>query len=248
MTTSLHSKVAVVTGGTAGIGKAIAEDLIKAFATVIIIGSNREKGIKALHELQTKEPSAKVDFKAVDVSDFAAVQEMVSEIIEQHQKIDLLVNNAGITRDNLMLKATEEEWDLVMNTNLKSCFNLCKAASKPMLKARCGHIINISSVVGIMGNAGQCNYAASKAGMIGLTKSLAKEFAARGIYVNCIAPGFVETDMTDKLSASQKEAAISTIPLKKFGQPSDIAAAALFLATSNYITGQTIVIDGGISM
>jgi 3-oxoacyl-[acyl-carrier protein] reductase len=178
------------------------------------------------------------------------VSETVEKLIQDWGKIDILVNNAGITRDNLLMKMSEEDWDLVMDVNLKSVYNTCKALCRPMMKARNGAIINISSVIGLTGNAGQINYAASKAGMIGFTKSLAKELASRGVRANCIAPGYIETQMTDGLPAPVKEAIITKIPMSRIGQPRDIAHAALFLASdlSSYMTGQILTVDGGMVM
>ena len=185
-----------------------------------------------------------------DVSDTAAVDAMVKEAVKTYGHLDILVNNAGITRDNLIMKMSEEDFDAVINANLKSCFNTIKAVSRQMLKQRAGRIINIASVSGILGNAGQANYAASKAGVIGLTKTMARELASRGITVNAIAPGFVDTDMTQALSDSVKEAATAQIPLKRFGKPEDIAYMAAFLASerASYITGQIISVDGGMAI
>jgi 3-oxoacyl-[acyl-carrier protein] reductase len=184
------------------------------------------------------------------VSKAADVERMFAETLEAFGKIDILVNNAGITRDGLLMRMKEEDWDLVLNINLKSAFLCCKEACRPMMKARYGKIINIASVVGLMGNAGQANYSASKAGMIGLTKTLAREFASRNINVNAIAPGFIRTAMTDKLTDAEKEKLSSQIPMAKLGSPEDVANAALFLSSplSDYITGQVITVDGGLVM
>jgi len=238
----LKGQIAIVTGGERGIGKAIAQKFLGAGASVAIFGIDEALG---------KELSGEnCRFFPVDVSDSAAVNAAVKQVIDAHGKVDILVNNAGITRDQLLMKMKEEEWDAVLNVNLKSCFNTCQAVIRPMIKARAGSIINMSSVVGLIGNAGQANYAASKAGMIGFAKALAREVAGRGIRVNCIAPGFIETPMTDKLSDKQKESILAMIPKGKMGQPEDIANAALFLASplAEYITGQTLAVDGGFVM
>ena len=238
----LQDEVAVITGGTSGIGKAIAKLYGEHGAKVVIFGTNAEKGQKAAVEVGAA-------FKQVDVSDCQAVQNAIDQVLQEHQKVDILVNCAGITLDNLMLKMKEEEWDKVIDVNLKSCFNTCKALMRPMVRAKKGKIINVSSVVGIMGNPGQTNYAASKAGMIGFTKALAKELGGR-VHVNCIAPGYIETNMTDALNSTQKEAIIKNIPMGRIGRPEEIAHAALFLACpwSSFITGQVITVDGGMVM
>lgn len=241
----LTGEVALVTGGTSGIGKAIAQLFAASGAKVILFGSNAEKGEKAVQEL-TQVTGGQISFQQVDVSDHPLVIQAIDRLLAEHQKVDILVNCAGITLDNLLLKMKEEEWDKVIAVNLKSCFNTCKALMRPMVRAKKGKIINISSVVGLTGNPGQANYAASKAGMIGFTKALAKELAGR-VHVNCIAPGYVETNMTDALNSAQKEALLKTIPMGRMGHPKDIAYLALFLASpwSDYITGQVIAVDGG---
>ena len=238
----LKNQVAIVTGGERGIGRSIVEKFLAAGASVAVFGIDETLG-KELNGDNCR-------FFPVDVSDGAAVDTAVKQVIEAHGKVDILVNNAGITRDTLLMRMKEEEWDAVLNVNLKSCFNTCQAVIRPMIKARGGSIINMSSVVGLIGNAGQTNYAASKAGMIGFAKALAREVAGRGIRVNCIAPGFIETPMTDKLSETQKESILAMIPKGKMGQPKDIANAALFLASplAEYITGQTLAVDGGFVM
>lgn len=236
---SLKGKVALVTGGTAGIGKAIACLYAAQGAHVIIVGTNRERGEQVVQEMGGGA------CHLANVANTREVDEMVEKILKECGKVDILVNNAGITRDNLLMKMSEEDWDLVMAVNLKSVYNLCKAFARPMMKARSGCIINITSVIGLIGNAGQANYAASKAGMIGFTQSIAKELASRGIRANCIAPGYIETPMTEVLPPAVKEAIIGKIPLGRIGQPSDIAQAALFLASADYITGQVITVDGG---
>jgi 3-oxoacyl-[acyl-carrier protein] reductase len=185
-----------------------------------------------------------------DVRDFASTQSVVDSVIKEFQRIDILVNNAGITRDNLLLRMTEEDWDLVIDTNLKGSFNYCRAVSRHMMSQREGKIINISSIVGVIGNPGQVNYSASKAGVIGLTKTLAKELASRNIQVNAVAPGFVETAMTEKLTAQQRQALLNIIPMKRTAQPGEIASVVVFLASpaARYITGQVLCVDGGIAI
>jgi 3-oxoacyl-[acyl-carrier protein] reductase len=248
----LTSKNAIITGATAGIGREIALQFAKHGANVAIIGTNEERANRVLEELEAVRvtPEQKFLKALVNVADKKAVDDVVEKLIADLGKIDILVNNAGITRDGLLMKMTEDDWDAVIDTNLKSVFNFCQALVRPMLKARSGKIINISSVVGLMGNAGQANYAASKAGMIGFTKALAQELASRGITVNCIAPGFIQTSMTDALNDGQKEQILKKIPMGKLGQPQHIADMALFLASplSDYITGQVVTVDGGMVM
>lgn len=250
MTQLLSGQVAIVTGGNAGIGKAIVQKFVDEGARLAIFGTNKENGLKTITEIQEKHPNCEMKFYSVDVAQTTTVEEAIKQVLEDFGQIDILVNNAGITRDQLLMKMSEEDWDRVLDTNLKSCYNTCKAVSRIMMKARKGRIINVSSVVGLIGNPGQTNYAASKAGMIGFSKALAKELASRKVLVNCIAPGFIETPMTGKLSENQKASAVATIPMGEFGQPEDIAYAACFLASSmaNYITGQVITVDGGIAM
>lgn len=248
----LKGKTALITGGTAGIGKAIACLYAQHGADVAILGTNKERSEQALREIEAckANPEQRTACFLVNVSNTKEVSETVEKLIQDWGKIDILVNNAGITRDNLLMKMSEEDWDTVMDVNLKSVYNTCKALCRPMMKARTGAIINVSSVIGLTGNAGQMNYAASKSGMIGFTKSLAKELASRGVRANCIAPGYIETQMTDGLPAPVKEAIISKIPMSRIGQPSDIAHAALFLASdlSSYMTGQVLTVDGGMVM
>ncbi len=243
----LNRKTAIVTGGTAGIGKEIALLFVKNGANVIIFGTNRDRAAAALHELEAARvnDSQKVLCQIANVSKTKEVEETIQTLLSTFGQIDILVNNAGITRDNLLMKMSEEDWDEVLDVNLKSVYNTCKSLARPMMKAKGGCIINISSVIGLVGNAGQANYAASKAGMIGFTKSLAKELASRGIRANCIAPGYIETQMTEVLPQQVKEAVIEKIPLGRIGKPNDIAQAALFLATAPYITGQVLAVDGG---
>lgn len=241
----LENKIALITGGSSGIGLAIAKKFAEQGAKVIIFGQNEEKGRKAVSEIGDD-----ASFQSVDVSKTDAVELAIKEILAREGKVDILVNNAGITRDELMMKIKESDWDDVMDTNAKSCFNTSRALARPMLKARQGKIINVSSVIGLIGNAGQVNYAASKGAIIAMTKAMALEFASRSIQVNCIAPGFVDTQMTGVLTESQKESILTKIPLGRMGFPEEIANAALFLASSlsDYITGQVLTVDGGMVM
>lgn len=246
----LDGQVAVVTGGNAGIGKAIALKLAEEGASIAILGTNLEAGEAAVAEIQGVNSTAQVHFYRVDVSATAGVDEVLKEILQKFGKVDILVNNAGVTADQLLMKMSEEDWDRVIDINLKSCYNTCRAVVRAMMKVKKGKIINISSVVGLMGNPGQANYAASKAGMIGFSKALAKELAPRNIVVNCIAPGFFKTKMTDALTEGQKEAILRSIPLGCLGDVSEIANIVWFLASplSNYMTGQVLTVDGGMVM
>jgi 3-oxoacyl-[acyl-carrier protein] reductase len=245
----LKDQIAFITGATSGIGRSIAVAFAKAGAHVVAIGTNPERGSEVLNEIKESNPEGNHRFFSLDVASFSAVQTGVEELLKAYGRVDVLINCAGITRDALMLRMTEEDWDQVLEVNLKSAFNLTKACVRSMVKAKKGKILNISSVVGIMGNAGQANYAASKAGMIGFTKALAKELAGR-VQVNCIAPGYIETKMTDQLTSSQKEAILQGIPMGRIGRPEEIAYAALFLASplSDYITGQVLAVDGGMAI
>jgi len=246
---------AIITGGSRGIGKAILDEFAthkingEIFSDVAFIYNNCDDCAKQI-ELQYANSDVKVKGYKVDVSSFEDVQKAVDEIIKEFGRIDILVNNAGITKDNLLMRMSEEEFDRVYEVNLKSVFNFTKAISRQILKQRYGKIINVSSVVGLIGNAGQANYAASKAGIIGFTKSVAKEFASRGINVNAIAPGYIETEMTNALSEEQKKSLFDFIPMKKLGKTQDISKVVLFLASedSSYITGQVITVDGGMVM
>jgi 3-oxoacyl-[acyl-carrier protein] reductase len=246
----LANKVAIVTGATAGIGKAIALKFASAGAKVILLGTNIERGNAAVKEILQQNPSNTAEFFQVDISKTIAVDTLIKEILGKYGNVDILVNNAGITKDQLLMRMTEDEWDSVLDVNVKSCYNTCHALVRSMMKAKRGKIINMSSVVGLTGNVAQTNYAASKAAIIGFTKALAKELASRNICVNCIAPGFIVTSMTDVLQDATKEALINKIPLARFGATEDIANAALFLASnqSDYITGQVISVDGGLGM
>lgn len=245
----LNNKVALVTGASRGIGKEIALELARKGANVgISYVSNPEKANEVIEEISSYGVKA-VAVKA-NVSREEEVLEMIKTIEEELGTIDILVNNAGVTKDNLLIRMKEEDWDEVMNVNLKGTFLCTKAVSRAMMKKKYGKIINITSVVGVMGNAGQGNYSASKAGVIGFTKSMAKELASRGIRVNAIAPGFIQTDMTDVLKDEVKTAMLNAIPLNSFGNPKDIANLVVFLASnsSDYITGQVINVDGGMYM
>lgn len=245
----LKGKTALITGGTAGIGKAIASLFAEEGAHVIILGTNPEKAEKALKEIEAvkADEAQKISSVIADVSNTKDIEEKILSLLESFGKIDILINNAGITKDNLLARMSESDWDRVLEVNLKSVFNTCKVLARSMMKNRSGSIVNISSVIGLTGNAGQVNYAASKSGMIGFTKSLAKELASRGVRANCVAPGYIETQMTEVLSSSVKEAVLSKIPLNRIGQPKEIAQAVLFLASdqASYITGQVLAVDGG---
>ena len=244
----LANKVAVVTGAGRGIGRAVALAYARMGADVACVSRTEENSAKAAAEVEALGRRAWA--VAVDVSDTAAVNAAAGKILDDAGRVDILVNNAGVTRDNLLMRMSEEEWDTVINTNLKGAFNFTKALTRPFIKQRSGRIINIASVIGLIGNAGQSNYAASKAALIGFTKSVAKELAPRGITANAIAPGFIETDMTAALDDKVRESIIGNVPLGRFGSPEDIAHAAVFLAMepSGYITGQVLTVDGGMVM
>lgn len=245
----LEGKIALVTGAAKGIGRAIALALAADGATVVVnYNGSKERAEQVVEEI--KALGADSMAYQCNVADTAATADMVKEVIKTYGKLDILVNNAGITRDNLIMKMSEEDFDAVIDANLKGCFNTIKAVSRQMLKQRAGRIINITSVSGILGNAGQANYAASKAGIIGLTKTMARELASRGITVNAVAPGFVDTDMTQVLPENVKEAATAQIPLGRFGKPEDIANMVAYLASekASYITGQIISVDGGMAI
>ncbi len=244
----LTGKVAIVTGGSRGIGVAIATQLAEAGAKVYAVSRTLDAVSSVAKSLTEKGFSAFA--KACDVSDLDQVQSVFKEISDEAGSIDILVNNAGVTRDTLLLRMSESDWDFVMNINLKGAFNGIKGVVRPMMKKRFGRIINISSVVGLTGNAGQINYAASKSGLLGLTKSAAKELASRNITVNCIAPGYIETDMTTSLADDVKENLIQQIPLGRIGTGDDVASLIRFLAgdQAGYITGQTFAVDGGMTM
>ena len=244
---SLDYQIAVVTGAGRGIGRAIAHKLADEGADIVCVSRTQENSQKVADEIQAK--GRKSWAVAVDVSDTPAVEAAVAEILKDPGKVDILVNNAGVTRDNLLMRMSEEEWDTVLDTNLRGAFVLTKAFTRNFLKQRSGRVINIASVVGL-GNAGQANYAASKAGLIGFTKSVAREFAPRGITVNAVAPGFIETDMTAVLKDEIKTGLMEVIPMKKLGNVEDIAGAVLYLASpaAQYVTGQVLTVDGGMVM
>lgn len=241
----LKDKKALVTGGGRGIGRSIALALASEGADVAILDLD-EAGARETAALVEKTGRAALAF-AVDVSSFSEVEERVNKILDLWGGVDIVVNNAGITRDALLIRMRERDWDQVLAVNLKGAFNLSRAAARSMMKQRSGCVINIASIIGLMGNAGQVNYAASKGGLIALTKSLAKETAARGIRVNAIAPGFIATEMTEKIPENIREEMIKAIPLGRMGLPEDVAGAVLFLASpaASYITGQVLVVDGG---
>lgn len=245
----LENKVVLITGASRGIGKSIAEECVKQGAIVAFTYLSSEEKARALEAELTANGGIAKGFKS-DASKFDEAQSLIDDVVNTFGTIDVLVNNAGITRDTLLMRMSEEQWDEVINTNLKSAFNLTKAVIKPMLKARYGSIINMSSVVGVQGNAGQSNYAASKAGLIGFTKSIAQELGSRNIRCNAIAPGFIETEMTGALDEKVVQGWRDSIPLKRGGLPTDVANATIFLASdmSAYITGQTIHVCGGMLM
>ena len=244
----LNDKVAVVTGAGRGIGRAVAIAYAKMGANVVCVSRTQENSTKVATEIEAL--GQKSWAFAVDVSDTSSVESSAKNILEATGRVDILVNNAGVTRDNLLMRMSEEEWDTVINTNLKGAFNFTKAFTRPFMKQRSGRIINIASVIGLIGNAGQSNYAASKAALIGFTKSVAKELAPRGVTANAIAPGFIETDMTAVLDEKVRGSIIDRIPMNRFGSPEDIANTAIFLAleSTNYMTGQVLTIDGGMVM
>jgi 3-oxoacyl-[acyl-carrier protein] reductase len=244
----LANQIAVVTGAGRGIGRAIALKFAAEGADVVVVSRTAENSEKVAGEIRAL--GRKAWALAVDVSDAAAVNAATEKILAEAGRVDILVNNAGVTRDGLLMRMSDADWDIVLNTNLKGAFNFIRALSRSFLKQRSGRIINIASVIGLIGNAGQCNYAASKAALIGLTKSVAREVASRGITVNAVAPGFIETDMTGGLKEEWKAELLKQIPLNSFGQPDDIANAVLFLAgpTARYVTGQVLTVDGGMVM
>jgi len=245
----LKEKIAIVTGGARGIGRAIVTEFINDGANVIIFDKFYPDDFESyVNDIKNK--GGKISSKVIDITDTNATQKLCDKVVKEFERIDILVNNAGITRDKLMLRMTEEDWDSVLSVNLKGSFNAIRSVVRTMARQRNGKIVNISSVVGLMGNAGQANYAASKAGLIGLTKSVAKEFAGRNINVNCVAPGFVETEMTASLTDEQRKAFLDFIPLKRASKPEEIASIVSFLTSekSSYITGQVICVDGGMVM
>jgi len=244
----LKDKVALVTGGARGIGRAIGITFAKEGANIVVADVNLEMAQKTALEIEGLGVKALV--VEMDVTSYDQVEEGINKILDKMGKVDILVNNAGITKDNLLLRMSPADWDAVINVNLKGAFNCIKAVSRPMIKQRSGRIISIASIIGLMGNPGQANYAASKAGIIALTKTIAKELASRNINANAVAPGFIQTEMTARLSEELKKKMLEAIPLAKLGAPEDVANLCLFLASdeSSYITGQTIIIDGGMVM
>jgi len=248
MDVDLSDETALVTGGTRGIGRAIVETLAEAGARVAFTYRSSTDAANALVETLQEEGTEAIALQG-DVADFDSAQSHVDDVLDRWGAIDILVNNAGITRDGLMLRLKEEDWDAVLDTNLKGVFNFSKAAYRPMMRSG-GSIVNISSVVGTTGNAGQTNYAASKAGIVGFSKSLAKELGSRDVNVNVVAPGYVQTDMTDELDDDTREAILDTVPLDRLADPREIAEAVLFLASpaARYITGHVLHVNGGLSM
>lgn len=244
----LKDKVALITGGARGIGQAIAMAFAKEGADIVVADVNLEVAQKTALDIEAL--GRKALALEMDVTDYQKVEEGVNKILDKFGKVDILVNNAGITKDNLLIRMSPAEWDAVINVNLKGTFNCIKAVSRPMIKQRSGRIISIASIIGLIGNWGQANYAASKAGIIALTKTIAKELASRNINANAVAPGFIQTEMTAKLSEDVKAKMMEAIPMAKLGTPEDVANVCLFLASeeSSYITGQTITVDGGMVM
>ena len=245
----LENKVSMITGGARGIGKDIAMLFAREGSDVAICDVNEEILASTKKEIEDA-TGRKVLAEKVDVTSLKEVEAFVKKTLDNLGKLDILVNNAGITRDNLLIRMTEDEWDAVLNVNLKGAFNCIKAVTRPMMKQRNGNIVNMASIIGLMGNAGQANYSASKGGLIALTKTVAKELASRNVNANAIAPGFIQTDMTDKLTAEMKQNLLKFVPLGRMGKTEDVANLALFLASSDssYITGQVITIDGGMVM
>lgn len=241
-------RVALVTGASRGIGAAIAQALGQQGRHVVLTARNADKLREVAEAITAAGGAASV--MPCDVSDHARLAELIDQVFEQHKRLDIVVNNAGITRDNLVLRMSDQEFDEVIATNLRAVFVACRAALRPMMRGKWGRLVNIASVAGLVGNAGQANYAAAKAGLIGMTKSIAKEMASKGITANVVAPGFIQTDMTDVLPQAVKDLAMAATPMKRFGTPRDIAAAVAYLCSEDagFITGQTITVDGGMTM
>lgn len=246
---NLQNRVAIVTGGASGIGRTISLSLARSGAFVVVnYNKSKDKALSLVKEIE--DLGSKALAVQADISNFNEAKHLVDECLKTFDKLDILVNNAGVTEDKLILRMKEEDYDKVLDTNLKGAWNMSKHAAKPLLKSAFGRVINISSVSGLIGNVGQSNYSASKAGLIGLTKSLAREFATRAVTVNAVSPGFIETDMTAKLDEDLMNAYLNNIPLKRLGKPEDIANMVSFLASdkASYITGQVLVVDGGMVM
>jgi 3-oxoacyl-[acyl-carrier protein] reductase len=243
------NQVAIVTGAGRGIGHAIAARLASEGARVAVVSRTESNAVRTADEINARHAGLSKAY-AVDVANHAGVKALAEQILSDFSRVDILVNNAGLTRDGLSMRMSEADWDVVLDTNLKGAFNFIQAVERPMIKQRSGRIINIASVAGLMGNAGQANYAASKAGLIGLTKTIARELASRSITCNAVAPGFITTDMTDVLPENVKTGVVGQIPMGKFGEPDDIASAVAFLASTEakYITGQCLTVDGGMVM
>lgn len=248
MAEKTEQRVAVVTGASRGIGEAIAHALAQQGRHVVCVARNVEKLEAVAAAIKAAGGSASV--QTCDISDAAAITELIESVAKAHGRLDILVNNAGITRDNLLLRMSDEEFDDVIQTNLRGVFVACRAALRPMMRGKWGRVINLGSVSGIVGNAGQANYAAAKAGLAGFTRSLGKEMAVKNITANVVAPGFIQTDMTDVLPQQVKDGAIKAIPLARFGQPREIASAVAYLASDDagYVTGQVLTVDGGMTM
>jgi 3-oxoacyl-[acyl-carrier protein] reductase len=248
VTGALKGQVAIVTGGATGIGRAIADGLAQDGAHVAIVARNLERAEKAAREIAAVGGAASAH--ACDVTDEEQVHAAFDAVLKAHGHLDVLVNNSGVTRDGLILRMTDAQWDEVVDTNLKGVFHCCRAAARALLKQKSGRVVNVTSVVGVIGNPGQANYVASKAGVIGLTKALAREFAPRGVTVNAVAPGFIRTAMTDALSEEQRAEMFKLIPLGRFGEAADVAHAVRFLASpeAGYVTGQVWHVDGGMVM
>ncbi|MBI5395060.1 MAG: 3-oxoacyl-[acyl-carrier-protein] reductase [Verrucomicrobia bacterium] len=244
----LDNKIALITGTGRGIGHGIAVRFAREGADVVCCSRTEANAAKAAADVAAL--GRRSWAHAVDVGDAAAVSALTEKILAEAGRVDILVNNAGVTRDGLLMRMSEADWDAVLDTNLKGCFNWIKSLSRAMLKQRAGRIINVASIIGLIGNAGQCNYAASKAGIFGLTKSVAREFASRGITCNAIAPGFIETDMTAAIGAEMRQKLLAQVPLARLGSPDDVASVALFLASglAGYVTGQVVTVDGGMVM
>jgi 3-oxoacyl-[acyl-carrier protein] reductase len=244
----LEGRIAIVTGAARGIGRTIAEELARNGADLAVCDLQKDWCADTVNAVRGM--GRRAEGYGVNVSEGAAVNAMVDEVIKAFGKVDILVNNAGITKDQLLVRMSEEDWDAVLNVNLRGTFLFSKAIAKPMMKQRGGVIVNIASIIGLIGNAGQCNYAASKAGVIALTKSTAKELASRNVRVNAVAPGFIESKMTDALSEEIRQKMLDAIPLKRFGTPADVAKTVVFLASdaSSYVTGQVVTVSGGMVM